>query len=77
MITYYKRVINGEVKELHYHHEFDDYTKSKSYPPNEEDVFSMKNFEEMELNEWLDLGLKLGILQTEDLIPNSSSSSSS
>lgn len=73
-IKYYKRVVSGKVKELHFHDKKKDYTIGKSYPECVED-FNEDQLIELCLDEWLDTGLKLGIFKSEDLIPNSSSSS--
>lgn len=72
-IKYYKRIVSGEVKELHYHDDRGDYIKGKSYPECM-DSFNEKELEELELNDWLDEGLKSGIFKSEDFAPGLSSS---
>jgi len=72
-ITYYKRVVKGEVKELHYQEDKGKYIKGKSYPECQ-DSFNENELEQIELDEWLDVGLEAGIFKSEDLVPNLSSS---
>jgi len=61
-IKYFKRVVEGKIKELHYQENCGEYLKGKSYPESE-DSFLECEFEELELDEWLDEGLFLGIFQ--------------
>lgn len=66
MITYYKRVVNGKVKELHVHEQHKDYISCIIYPSpkNDEGYYNLKEFEEIELlDEWLDIGLEFGIFK--------------
>lgn len=70
-ITYYKRVVDYKVKELHYHEDKGDYMKGKSYPESIE-VFNDNELEELSLNEWLDEGLALGFFKSDDLAPKHS-----
>lgn len=72
-ISYFKRVVNGEVKELHYHQDCGEYIKGKSYPESQDSFFE-EEMEEMELNDWLDEGLRVGIFSSDVLAPNLSSS---
>lgn len=71
--TYYKRVVNGTTKELHYQEECKDYYKGKSYPENL-DSFNENELVELELDEWLDEGLYTGIFNRDDFKPSLSSS---
>ncbi len=68
---YYKRVVEGKVKELHYQEDKGEYTKGKSYPECQ-DSFNESEMEEIELNEWLDVGLENNIFKSEDLAPKHS-----
>jgi hypothetical protein len=60
MIKYYKRIINGKVKELHLQEDKGKYCVGKTYPESE-DSFNEEELIEVELDEWLDVGLEQGI----------------
>ena len=68
---YFKRVVNGITTELHYHEDRGDYMKGKSYPENV-DSFNENELEELELDEWLDEGLRIGVFNDEVLCPKES-----
>lgn len=73
-ITYYKRIIENKVRELHYHEDNGEYIKGKSYPECQ-NSFKENELVEIGLDEWLDTGLENKIFKSEDLTPNSSSCS--
>ena len=68
---YFKKVVNVVTTELHYHEDRGEYMKGKSYPENV-DSFNENELEELELDEWLDEGLRIGVFNDEVLCPKES-----
>lgn len=65
--NYYKRVVEGVTTELHLHENREDYIVSKKFPDKTitDEVYNQEEFIECEdVNEWLDVGLKVGIFNT-------------
>ena len=54
MIRYYKRVVSGDVKELHTQEDFGEYIIGKSYPESEDSFYKDEEMFEIEVDEWLD-----------------------
>lgn len=67
--NYYKRVVNGEIIELHLHENREDSVIAKVYPIKEDygHIHEKEMVELMDLDTWLDVGLSTGIFDSKPI----------